>query len=290
MGAAIELPPERPGYPAWPDLALRRDSILKPIADGTWKTVSPTEETEFAGVAALCFRPKGAVRATILHFHGGGFRLGCPQMMSPFAAAFAESCGVEMVCPTYRLAPEHPFPAGLNDVRKVLSALREQGRGQVILAGDSAGGGLAASLTALCVAEGKPPAGLILLSAWLDLTVSSDCYESNAATDPLFSRAIAEQAVTAYLQGISAQHPLASPLLGSVGGFPPTFISVGDGEVLAEDSRRFHAALHAAGIAAELLEIPGMEHTAVARNPALAGAAETHAALTGFIDRLLAAA
>lgn len=287
MSAAIKLPPERPGRPPTPELAVRREGLAKAVAAGTWRTEPAAKEMTLGGVRTLCFRPNDAPRATILHLHGGGFRLGCPEMIGPFAAALADRCGVEVVCPAYRLAPEFPLPAGLADARSVLAVLRDRGGGPLILSGDSAGGGLAASLTGLCVAEASSPGGLILLSPWLDLTVTSSCYEANAATDQLFSRASAEEAADLYLQGMTAREPLASPLLGSVAGFPPTFISIGAGEVLADDGRRFHAALRAAGVAADLAVVAGMDHVAVTRGLTLPGAAETFEGMAAFINRLL---
>src|SRR6201999_4321767 len=107
----------------------------------------------------------------------------------------------------------------------------------LIISGDSAGGGLAASLTRVTLDSGLPVAALVLLSAWLDLTVSHRCYQDNAASDPLFSRTAASEAAALYLQGQSAQQPLVSPLFARLEDFPPTFVSVGAGEVLAADGR-----------------------------------------------------
>lgn len=282
------LPPERPGRAAPPELAALRRAMAQAVTSGTWQTDPPPRQQTLGGVRVLVFSPQQASRATIVHFHGGGYRQGAPEMAGPFAAALAARCGVEVVCPQYRLAPEHPLPAGLGDGLRVIRALHDARRGQLILSGDSAGGGLAASLTAVAVAEGIPIDGLVLLSAWLDLTVSSACYAANAATDPVFSRAAAAAAADEYLQGWAAADPLASPLFADPRGFPPTLVSVGAGEVLADDARRFAAALHDAGVSVELHEIPGMEHTAAVRSRALAGAEKTFEAVAAFIARLLA--
>jgi acetyl esterase/lipase len=224
----------------------------------------------------------------VLHLHGGGFRMGAPEMVGAFAGALAASCGVEVVAPAYRLAPEHPFPAGLADARSVLAAVRRQGAGRIILSGDSAGGGLAASLAALAPALGVRPAGLILLSPWLDLTVTSDSYRDNGEVDKLFSKAAAQEAAALYLQGVSPRHPLASPLHGPLADFPETLIDVSEHEVLFDDSRRFAAALRAAGVQASLRSTPDMEHVAVTRDLRLHGAAEAFAAIQRFIRGLLA--
>jgi acetyl esterase/lipase len=281
------LPPERQGRAAPDDLAERRLGMAGAVAAGMWRTDPPPETLSLGGVRALRFAAPGAARGTVLHLHGGGFRQGCPEMTGPFAAALAARCGVDVVCLAYRLAPEHPFPAGLTDARTALTALQAAAAGPLILSGDSAGGGLAAGLAALSATDAQRPAALALLSAWLDLTVTSRFYEINAGSDPLFSRLAATEAAALYLQGASPGHPLASPLFAAGAAFPPTFVSVGEGEVLVEDSRRFAAALEAAGVAATLSVVPGMEHTAVVRGADLTGSAETFAGLAAFIDEAL---
>jgi acetyl esterase/lipase len=255
-------------------------------ASGIWRTDPPAAEITLAGRRALRFDPPGEPRGLMLHFHGGAFRIGAPEAVAPFAAAMAAQSGLTVVCPAYRLSPEHPFPAALADGYAVFEALDLSGGLPLILSGDSAGGGLAASLSSL-VALARPLAGLVLLSAWLDLTVSSDSYALNAGTDPVFSRAAASEAALLYLQGASAADPLASPLLGDVSGFPSTFISVGSGEVLLRDSTHLYAKLRAAGIQAEMSVIAGMEHVAVTRGFQLAGASETLSAVTRFTDDVL---
>ena len=280
----LALPGERPGRSVPPELAARRRLLREAVDAGTWGTGAPSSSDVIGGVRVLRFAPSGPTRGRVLHFHGGAFRLGCPEMSGPFAAALAARCGVEVLCPAYRLAPEYPFPAGLADAVAVLSDLRRRSDAPVILSGDSAGGGLAASLAAHAVAKSVSLSGLVLLSAWLDLTVTSPGYQANAATDPLFSRAAAQDAADLYLQGLSPQHPLASPLFGPVRGFPPTLISIGEGEVLAEDGRRFCRRLRAAGVPATLRAIAGMEHVAVTRGLELPGAAETLAGVADFID------
>jgi acetyl esterase/lipase len=160
----FKLLAERTGAPAPADLMERREAIANAVAAGTWRTDPPPRERNFGNVRAIGFGSSSLSHATLVHFHGGGFRQGCPEMTSPYAAALAERCGVEVISPAYRLAPEHPFPAALNDGMSVLRQLHGVGRTGIWLSGDSAGGGLAASLTALCLAEQIPVAGLVLLS------------------------------------------------------------------------------------------------------------------------------
>lgn len=284
----MALPPKRPGKPASADLAERRAGLAGAIVAGYGRTDPPAVEQRIGGVRVLRFDPPAAPRGRILHLHGGAYRIGAPETVATYAAALARDSGFTVYCPAYRLAPEHPFPAGLVDALAVLDVLRGQDDGPFLLAGDSAGGGLAAALTAFAVARGDPPDGLVLLSAWLDLTISSPCYAAHEATDPLFSREAAQTAADLYLQGLAPEEPLASPLLGSVEGFPPTLVNVGTGEVLTGDSRAFHARLEEAGVAAQLQAIAGMDHVAVTRGLDLPGSAETFAAILAFIDRIAA--
>jgi acetyl esterase/lipase len=272
------------GPPA--DLIAQRLAVDGAIRSGLWQCDPAPVDRRIAGVRCLDFTPLGQPRATLLHLHGGGFRIGCPEQVGPFAAALAARCQVRVICPAYRLAPEHPFPAGLSDGWSVLSELAN-GDGPLIVSGDSAGGGLAAGLTALFAQAGGRLAGLVLLSPWLDLTVTSPCYASNAARDPLFSNASASAAAALYLQGASPDGALASPLFGPVSGFPPSYIAVGTGEVLLDDARSMAARLQAGGIDVDLHEVEGMDHVAVVRGWALIGSEETFAALTAFIDRIL---
>lgn len=258
---------------------------------GTWKTQKPPLETSLAGRRCLRFAPEGQPRGHVFQLHGGGFRIGRPEFESLFAEALVNRCGVEVVVPQYRLAPEGPFPAGLIDAYECLKALRaEVGDAPLIVGGDSAGGGLAASLGVLCAAPDEPRIdALLLLSPWLDLRVSAPSYAANAATDPMFSKESADIAAELYLQGFEPTHPLVSPLLAPITSFPPTLISVGTGEVLADDSLRFHQKLLAAGVESTLSAIDGMEHVAVVRGLSLPGAAETFEAACRLVERVMGA-
>ncbi|MET0238959.1 MAG: alpha/beta hydrolase [Sphingobium sp.] len=281
-GLDLELPAERPGHAPPPAIAASREAMAAAMAAGHWRTHPAPAEQMLGGVRVLRFRPPGEVRGQVLHFHGGGYRLGAPEIVGPYAAALAERCGVEVLCPAYRLAPDDPFPAGVNDGLAVLTALA--GGGPLFLSGDSAGGGLAASLAVLANARGLALAGLVLLSPWLDLSVSAASYAANGATDPLFSYDSAKLAADLYLQGLAADHVLASPLLAPGDAFPPTLISVGDGEVLLDDSLSMAERLGAAGTPVDLTIVPGMTHTAVVRGLTLPGSPETFERVAAFID------
>lgn len=285
---APSVPTERPGRPAPEDLVERRAQMATAIAAGMFATKRPPADEKFAGLRTLRFSPEGSPKGWMLQLHGGGFRIGRPEFEGPFAEALAACCGIEVIVPQYRLAPEAPFPAGLNDALTALRALRDRiGDAPLIVGGDSAGGGLAASLAVLMEpGQGERIDGLVLLSPWVDLTVSAPSYETNAAKDELFSTESAKVAAELYLQGFDPRHPLASPLEADIASFPPTLISVGTTEVLRDDSLRFHEKLRAAGVRSELCSIEGMDHVAVVRGMDLPGAAETFEAVAAFIDEV----
>lgn len=288
MNRNLTLPTEREGYPAPPDLSERRAQMTAAIAGGAFATRAPPIETSLAGLRCLRFDPDGKPRAFVLQLHGGGFRIGRPEFEGPLAEALAARCGVTVAVPQYRLAPEAPFPAGLNDALAALGALREEaGSAPLIVSGDSAGAGLAASLGVMASAGLIPRIdGLVLLSPWLDLTVTAPSFQVNAETDPLFGTQSARLAAELYLQGLDPRHPLASPLFADVAGFPPCLVSVGTGEVLLDDSRRFAGKLEATGCDCRLVEVEGMDHVAVVRGLDLPGAAETFAAIADFVERI----
>lgn len=278
----IALPPERAGFPAPADIAALRAGAEAACASGRWATRRPVEVLRLEGCEVLRVSPIGALRGRVLHFHGGGYRLGMPEMDCHYAEALADACGVEVLLPRYRLAPEHPFPCALNDGLAVFDAMpADLPR---LISGGSAGGGLAAAIASR---RGDETAGLMLHSAWLDLSVTAPSYDSNGASDPLFSRTSAEAAAALYLQGADPAHPLASPLLADPAAFPPTLISVGSGEVLIDDAKSMAARL---GGKAQLLQVPGMDHVAVTRDAEAPGAVQVLAAICAFIDARIAAA
>ncbi|MEW9855120.1 alpha/beta hydrolase [Novosphingobium sp. M1R2S20] len=281
--------PERRGYPAPPELAAIREQMVAAASKGAWRTGWPRIEESIAGVRCLRFVPDGKPRGRVLHAHGGGFRIGCPEAVEPYAVSLVRGCGVEVICPAYRLAPEHPFPAGLNDCLAVARAIGEEESSPLVLSGDSAGGGLAAAAVSIARREGLNVAGLVLHSPWLDLTLTAKSLHSNGASDPLFSLTAAQEASSLYLQGWPSDDPEASPLFAQVRAFPPTLMSVGSGEVLRDDARAFHQRLIAQEVQASLVEEEGMEHTAVVRGSELVGAPRVLCATQAFLMQVLPA-
>lgn len=283
------LPPERAGRALPPDLVERRREMAEALAAGAYD-IDPAPAEIFLGQRrALRVAPEGPPRGRVFHLHGGGFRNGVPEMEAPYADRLRRACGMEVVLPEYRLASEHPFPAGLNDVWTALQAYAAQSPGlPLIVSGQSAGGGLAASLAVLAADSGLALAGLVLIAPWLDLTVSAPSYARNSDSDPMFSPESAATAADLYLQGGDPRHPLASPLFAPLEGLPPTLIAVGSSEVLYDDAARFDQALGRVGVPSALLAVPGMDHVAVTRGADLPGSAETFARIVQFLDEVCA--
>lgn len=280
----IDVPPERPGRPLPADLADRRREMAETLASGIFRTDPAPREAPLGNRRALRLTPDQPPRGRVFHLHGGGFRNGIPEMEGPYGDRLMRACQVEVVLPEYRLASEHPFPAGLNDAWSALLAYQaEQPDLPLIVSGQSAGGGLAAGLAVLAAHHGLALAGLVLIAPWLDLTVTAPSYQRNRASDPLFSPEAAAMAAELYLQGGDPRHPLASPLFAPLAGLPPTLIAVGAGEVLYDDAVRFDERLRAAGVTSEILAVPGMEHVAVTRGADLPGSAETFTRIARFV-------
>jgi acetyl esterase/lipase len=288
MSELAPLPAERAGQPLPPDLAAMREQMLAQRDSGFYRTeLAPAEIT--LGRRRALLLTAGLPRARVFHLHGGGFRNGVPEMEAPYAERLLRAAPVEVVLPEYGLASEHPFPTGLVDAWAALEDYAAQDPElPLIVSGQSAGGGLAASLAVMAADRGLQIAGLVLIAPWLDLTVSAPSYEANRASDPLFSAESAARAAGLYLQGADPRHPLASPLFAPVAGLPPTLVAVGSGEVLSDDATRFHKRLQHAGVSSELLAVDGMEHVAVTRDPQGVGAPETFARIARFVNDVLA--
>lgn len=298
MSGPLVVPLERKGHPAPHDLVDLRMKLAAAVTAGQFHTLPAPVDARIGAhghghIRALRFRPEGRVRARVLHFHGGGYRMGHPEMDGPFADALARRAGVEVVVPHYRLAPEHPFPSAIVDGWAAVQALLPEcglghNRVPLILSGVAAGGGLAAALALLAAQEGVALDGMILISPWLDLTLTAPSWAENASSDPVLCRQSAALEAELYLQGASPSHPLASPLYAPLGGIAPTLIAVGAGEVLVDDARRYHRALIAAGVSSRLEEVAGMEHAAVVRSVQMPGARRALDAIIAQVDRIAA--
>ncbi|MDZ7645063.1 MAG: alpha/beta hydrolase [Woeseiaceae bacterium] len=203
--------------------------------------------------------PAADETAVLCYLHGGGYVMGSRVTHRPMVSHIARAAGVPAAVPDYRLAPEHPFPAALDDCCAVYRQLLVQGLdpARIVIGGDSAGGGLAlATLLALRDA-GKPlPGALVLLSPWLDLTGTG----SRANVDPVFRANGMPRLTRHYCREEQLATPLVSPLLAELGGLPPVLVQVGAHEILLSDATRVADRLSTAGVRVTLQVWPEMWH------------------------------
>jgi epsilon-lactone hydrolase len=201
-------------------------------------------------------RPPGAVAGSVmLYLHGGGYVIGSPRSHRHLAAAIVAASQASALLLDYRLAPEHPYPAAVDDATAAYRWLLEQGIApdHIVVGGDSAGGGLTvATLLALRDARLPLPAGGVCISPWVDLTFSGASYRTRAAADPIVTRPGIDEMARAYLGTSPPESPLASPLFADLRGLPPLLIHVGSDEVLLDDAVQLANRAKAAGVDATL--------------------------------------
>lgn len=206
------------------------------------------EAAELGGVRGWWARPRPYdAHSAILHLHGGGYVIGSAACQRSFASQIAARAGIPAFVVDYRLAPEHPFPAALDDAEAAFNALAAAGYERIALVGDSAGGGLAlAMITATHIHCDPHIAGAVLFSPWTDLALTGDSMRTRADVDPLLSREWLDTAASLYLGSRDRRDPQVSPLYADLSGLPPTLVHVGDDEVLLDDSTRLgdHVELH----------------------------------------------
>ena len=247
------------------DLArLRRAMRARRLLPALLPRSVAVESTTLGGVAAEWCRPRGADPArAILYLHGGAYVAGRIDDFRPFATWLAERSGIAVCSLAYRLAPEHPFPAALDDALAAVRALRAQGipPAQLALVGDSAGGGLALATTlALREAGEALPAALALLSPLTDMAATAGSRRTNAVRDDVLSLRHAETLARWYAGATPLDAPLLSPVRADLTGFPPTLIHVSDAEILLDDATRLAERLGAGGVAATLEVFHGLPH------------------------------
>ncbi|HVS16695.1 MAG TPA: alpha/beta hydrolase [Thermoanaerobaculia bacterium] len=196
-----------------------------------------------------------SAEGVLVYLHGGGYVSGSPATHRGLAGRLAQACGVRVVTVGYRLAPEHPFPAALEDCLAVVEELHARDPAQpLVLAGDSAGGGLvvAALVELRDRSRLAPVVGGVCLSPWTDLEITGESVRTNAAGDPLVGLAGLRRMAALYLDGTDPRAVLASPIHARLDGLPPLLVLVGSTEALLDDSRRLVAALQRAGVEATL--------------------------------------
>jgi acetyl esterase/lipase len=274
----------------WPVQRTRLDQFTRTSLLPRGTTVT---RQVIAGVPAEVVAAPGAdARRTVVHFHGGGYCVGSAQLPRSWAAHLSAQAGCRVVLPEYRLAPEHPYPAALEDARAILAATSgEAGPGSVVVSGDSAGAGLALALALSLRDEGRElPAGAILLSPWLDLgrdrRADPDLVRQDVALSPDWLEACAR----AYAAPAAWADPSVSPLHAAHAGLPPLLIQAGTSDLLAPDAGLLAASASAAGVDVTYTSWPRLWHEFALQPGLLAAADSALDQAAWFVNRVRPAA
>jgi salicylate hydroxylase len=213
------------------------------------------EEVETGGVPALRVTPAGGAAESgpvVLHFHGGGYMIGSARGSLEYAHRLAATVGGSCVTVDYRLAPEHPYPAALDDATDAYRGLLKEGvaPARILLSGESSGGGLALALALLLRTANDPlPAGIVVASPFTDLSLSGESIDRYSGDDPAANRDSLSFMAASYFQGHEPTDPYISPVFGDLAGLPPLFVTAVRDEVLASDAMRLIERARAAGVA-----------------------------------------
>lgn len=278
-------------------LPIEEFRSIEQLLDGLCRQVMPRVvhalEVEprdgiIGGVHGRWYRPKDIDPVgTVLYLHGGGYIGTSPSMYGFFVAALARQTRCEVFVADYRLAPEFPFPAGLEDAVVVMRELHAMGvpHGRLFLAGDSGGGGLATSLImAEPYADLPPPAGLLLFSPEVDLRLDEPSVTENAPHDILPWNI----PTTAYLHGVDPTSKFVSAVEADLDGYPPVFVCWGDREMFRDPIRRFRDRLVDGDVDHVAVEAPGMFHVYPILMPWAGASRQVYDEVGRFIDRLVA--
>lgn len=235
--------------------------------------------------------PGSDASRVLLYFHGGGYCSGSILSHRRLVTEAGRAAKARTLAIEYRLAPEHPFPAALDDALSAWRFLGKQGivAEHIAVGGDSAGGGLTGALiNRLRQTGGRIPGCAWLISPWTDLTLSGSTLATKDEVDPIIHKAYLAELVQAYLPpGVDKKDPRVSPLYADLAGLPPTLIQVGSCETLLDDSTRFAAAAGSAGVAVTLEIWPEMIHAFPMWNAHLAAGRQALANAGEFIRRQL---
>jgi len=274
----MNLPPLRQGTPAPEDLLARRARMPAAWTPEMLEPGTIAQDVVIDGVNCLICEGETAA-GTILYFHGGGYRMGSAAAYANFGTRLAAVSACRIVVVDYRLAPEHPFPAGLSDALAVYDALVAADGEAPVVAGDSAGGGMAA---AIALAAEPKPRKAVLLSPWVDLTITNPAYGSRTS-DLFFPKESAAEAAQLYLQGHDPHDPLVSPLKGDMSDYPSTLILASADECLVGDALAFQSALTEARRPVETHIVPAMTHVWPVIAPALPESQAALKAIGNFV-------
>ena len=213
--------------------------------------------------ACYALPPEPAGEGVILYLHGGGYTAGGLRYAKGFGSILAKYTGLKTLCAAYRLAPEHPFPAALEDALQAYRYLLAQNYAatRILLCGESAGGGLCYALCLKLKSMGLPqPAGIIAISPWVDLTLSGQSYTVNEGKDPLLTKETLSYYAACYAPDMDLGQPYLSPLFGDLTGMPRSILFAGGDELLLSEAMALHKALVKAGVKSQLHVAKQMWH------------------------------
>lgn len=240
----------------------RGQNMLGELMESLHRQQVRIREHPFADFEAAWVLPRDERRqGVVLYLHGGGYVCGDLEYAKGFGSTLAVQCGCKVFCAAYRLAPEHPHPAAVDDALTAYRYLLDKGYapGHIALCGESAGGGLCYALCLRLRELGLPmPAGIVAISPWTDLTASGPSYEENKAVDPSITAQLLDFYAACYC--VEREAPLVSPLFGELEGLPPSCIFVGGDEIMKSDSELLHEKLLRAGCKSMLTVAPGKWH------------------------------
>jgi epsilon-lactone hydrolase len=249
------------------------------------------ERRPLAGLHTEWFSPPGcSTDRVLLHLHGGGYVMGSCTSHRALTSQLAVACGMQAALPEYRLAPEHPFPAALDDAVGAYVALLDGGIApdRIVLLGDSAGGGL--TLTTLCALRdaGTPlPAAAVLLSPWTDMTFSGESLRTRAEVDPWLTPELLDPMRQHFARAFDPKDPKISPLFADLRGLPPMLVHAGDHEILLSDSTRLVERAKEAGVTVELEVWPELWHVFHLFAPVLPDANDALSKIGAFVRHRL---
>jgi acetyl esterase/lipase len=227
----------------------------------------------------------------VFYVHGGGFIIGSPAIYRHLVSRLSRAAGCAVFSVRYRLAPENPHPAALDDVLRAWRWLTSEriSPSRVVAAGDSAGGNLAlAALLCLERSRQPRPAAVALMAPWTDLTVSGESVSTNRRADPYIPAELLRPVASAYLQGADPRQPESSPLFGDFSHFPPMIIHVGSTEVLLDDARRLERSARQSGVDVTLKSWQALPHVFQLFSPVVPEGRRSLEELGGFLRRHLA--
>jgi epsilon-lactone hydrolase len=260
---ALRLLKKRPKRRDLPIATIRRRlTRLEPIVPGPPKGTR-TDAVDADGVNAVRIAvPQARSDVYVLHFHGGGYVVGTASLYRDFTWRIGTAARASVLYFDYRLAPEHPFPAGLDDAIRVYRWLADRvDPRRIAVIGDSSGGGLLLGTLYRLRDEGAAlPGAAVAISPWTDLALTGESLRSNADADPMMDVSTLPAIADCYLGGVDPRNPYASPLYGDASGLPPTLIQVGSDEILRDDAVRIADRLKAAGCRVMLEILPRMPH------------------------------